>query len=122
MVFGEMLLSFFDEHTSEMANIIEGITNTRIVVFIPVTVFVFMLIYTFLPGKRQSFTSQLPGAVFASVLWVIFSFVFSRFISASHMYSTYYGSLAALMAFLLWLYGIFMILLLGACINCFLSA
>ena len=56
------------------------------------------------------------GAVFSALAWVVFSFFFSLFISSS-IYTTYYGSLAAIAVFMMWLYGCFYILLLGANLN-----
>ena len=48
---------------------------------------------------------------------MIFSKVFSLFMSHGSIYSTYYGSLATIVIFMLWMYGCFYILLIGGYIN-----
>lgn len=88
----------------------------RYIFMLVVGTFSFMLIYAYLPVERQPFKKQFTGAVFATIAWVIFSFFFSLFIGSS-IYSTYYGSLAAIAVFMMWLYGCFYITLIGANIN-----
>lgn len=92
------------------------IFTLRYLFILAVGVLSLMFIYAFIPAKRQPFKKQFPGAIFTTLAWVIFSYIFSLFISSS-IYSTYYGSLASVAVFMLWLYGVFYILLLGAVIN-----
>lgn len=93
------------------------LSNSRYAWFIGFGVLVFCFIYTFLPAQRQKFKEQIPGALFSGVAWTVFSIVFSYIIGHGSIYSTYYGGLASIVIFLLWLYGIFYILLIGAYIN-----
>ena len=37
----------------------------------------FAVLYTYLPNRKMAFIRQLPGAVFTSVAWAVFSYVFS---------------------------------------------
>lgn len=63
------------------------------------------------------YSAHLPGALFASAGWVLFSYFYSLYITYFPSVSYLYGSLAALVLMMLWLYICMNILLLGAEIN-----
>ncbi len=120
IVFGETIMRFLIERV----NILDKrpiIFSFRYILALTVGTISFMLLYTYLPGERQPFRKQFTGAAFATIAWVIFSYFFSLFITSS-IYGTYYGSLAAVVVFMMWLYGCFYILLIGAQINYSLSS
>ncbi len=116
-VFGETIMKFVSSHLPDFIVISPLFYNVRYLVVMAVAVLLFMLIYTFVPGKRQKFRNQWPGALFSALGWSIFSFVYSQFMNSDNIYNTYYGSLATIVILLLWLYGCFYILLMGAYIN-----
>jgi len=61
--------------------------------------------------------THFPGALFASGGWVLFSYFYSLYITYFPSVSYLYGSLAALVLMMLWLYICMGILLLGAEVN-----
>ena len=75
----------------------------------------FMLLYTLLPHGAAGWREILPGAIGAGLLWELakkaFLFFVSTYISVSNLV---YGSVAAIMAFLLWAYLSGLIFLFGA--------
>ena len=75
------------------------------------------LFYKFLPKKDNRFKAQLPGAAFSAVGWMVFSFFYSIYIEHFSNYSFVYGSLAAIVFLMLWLYFCMNIFLFGAQIN-----
>ena len=79
--------------------------------------FVVVLTYTFLQGHKRSLMRQLPGAVFTTVFWVLFSALFEWFISKFWTASSLYGSLASVFLTALWMKVIINILFIGACLN-----
>jgi len=81
----------------------------------------FLILYTLLPHKRQTFKSQLPGAAFSSLGWSVFSVGFSFYFRNFSNYTVMYGSLTAVILLMLWLYFCICILFLGAEINWHLS-
>lgn len=94
--------------------------DLRLLIMIPVT-FLFVLIsFWGLPHVKLTFRSQLPGAFFVSVLWLIFSKCFNIYISMFNAFSMY-GSLAFVIVALLWLYFCMYIFFIGAQINYYLS-
>lgn len=60
---------------------------------------------------------HLPGAVFSTAGWIVFSWGYSLYIAHFPSASTVYGGLAAVCLIMLWLYFCMMILLLGAEVN-----
>jgi membrane protein len=58
-----------------------------------------------------------PGAVLTTLAMVVVSYVFSVFFSASAKYPLVYGSLAAVILLMLWLYVVCTVILLGAAFN-----
>ena len=87
------------------------------IITLAVMVLVILLTYTFLQGERRRIRFQLPGAVFTTVLWLVFSSVFEIFITRFWKASSLYGSLAAVFLAAMWLKTITMILFYGAALN-----
>lgn len=76
----------------------------------------FMLIYSYVPGRKQNLLMQIPGAVFTAVIWNGFSLVFSNYLEYFGDFGIY-GSLATVVIVLLWLYSVCYITMIGAHIN-----
>ncbi|MBR5252728.1 MAG: YihY/virulence factor BrkB family protein [Clostridia bacterium] len=81
----------------------------------------FTLIYRSVSKRSSkvshSFIYHVPGALFSSVGWVVFSYFYSLYIEHFPGATRVYGSLAAVCLIMLWIYFCMMILLLGAEIN-----
>lgn len=78
---------------------------------------VILLAYTHLQGERQKPRRQLPGTLFTTVLWLVFSRLFEIFIQRFWQASSLYGSLAAIFLAAMWLKAIVMIFFYGAALN-----
>ena len=75
-------------------------------------------LYRFAPCRRAAkWIWASPGAVVASVFWVLGSALFSIYVSKFGGYDKTYGSLGAVVVFLLWLYLSAYVILLGAELN-----
>jgi membrane protein len=81
------------------------------------TILVFISLYYNTPNRRSKFREVIPGAVVASLGWVIVSIAFSYYIDNFGNYSKVYGSLGGIIALLMWLYVSSIIILMGAEIN-----
>lgn len=78
----------------------------------------FALIMRYGPDRRPAKWRWLtPGAVLATLLWMAASFGFSLYVAYVSNYSATYGSLSAVVVFLIWLYLSAYGLLLGALVN-----
>ena len=87
------------------------------IVTLAVTALVIVLTYTFLPAGRRKIREQLPGSIFTSVFWFLFTNAFSVFIRRFWKYSSVYGTLAAVFLSAMWLRFIIAILFCGASLN-----
>ena len=81
----------------------------------------FMLVFKVFPNRKARFRPQFPGAAFASVGWVVFTWLFSVYINNFSNYSYLYGSLTVIVLAMLWMYFSMMILFVGGAINVYLD-
>lgn len=116
-VTGHHIVSIINEHFWILSEISMLIWKARIIIFILFLSLVFALFYTILPHKKMNFLKQLPGALFASVGWCVFSYAYSIYIDYFSNYSYVYGSLTAIVFLMLWLYFCIWIFLCGAELN-----
>ena len=79
-------------------------------------VLLILILYTLLPGGKQPLKEQIPGAVFTSLGWLVFTEVFTRFVPLFWK-SSVYGSLASLFLTITWVKVSVMILFLGDALN-----
>lgn len=79
------------------------------------TVFL-QIAFAILPNEKVSIRLQLPGALFSSIVWSVFSWGFSIYIDKMNGFGMY-GSLTTIIAIMMWLYIGFYILLIGVSIN-----
>lgn len=81
----------------------------------------FMLLYKFSPSNSKAnmvtFKGALPGAIFSTLGLIIVSIVFGFYVANFGNYSITYGSLGGIIIFLVWLYLLSIIILIGAEIN-----
>lgn len=89
----------------------------RYVIMIILLLFVFSAIYRFIPAKRLKWREVFPGAVVATIGWMILSGGFSFYINNFNNYSKFYGSLAAVFILMLWIFLISIILIFGVEVN-----
>lgn len=119
MVFGNLIANTLGMVFPFAINIIEKLLSARGIVSLVVLTFFFMCIYKFIPGRKLKFFSQFPGAVFSAAGWMIFSLIFSIYVDNFSNKSYVYGSLTAIVIFMLWIYFCMIILLWGGEINHF---
>ena len=109
-------LPFF-RHYAAVVHVAQRVANIGRFVIIPLLFVLLLLIYTYVPGGRRTLRSQLPGTIFATAGWLIFSRVFSFYILHFWRLSYIYGSLTAVILVILWLFVIINLIFLGAGLN-----
>jgi YihY family inner membrane protein len=82
-----------------------------------VTSFLFALLYWAAPNAKQKFRWVTPGGILAIVIWLVASAGFAFYVANFGSYNKTYGSLAALIIFLVWLWISNIAILLGAELN-----
>ena len=117
IVFGNAILSFFDEKFILAHYIIRFIMQFRFIIFFVLFMLGFAALFTFLPQRKNKYRFQLWGAAVTAVGWLVISYGFSLYIQYFPRFSYIYGSLTAIMLLMLWLFFCIYILLVGAEIN-----
>jgi membrane protein len=80
-------------------------------------VLVTALLYYLGPNRKQTFANVFPGAVLATILWLISTLVFSWYVRHISSYNVLYGSVGAGLALLVWMYVWSVITLIGCEFN-----
>ena len=76
------------------------------------------VLYRYGPSRRAARWQWVSvGSVFASVVWIVASFLFSWYLAKFNTYNATYGSLGAVLAMMMWLWISSMVVLLGAELN-----
>ncbi len=119
LVFGNSLYSMIASRFPILHALAATLISLRTLIALAILMCFFTFIYTVMPSRKTHFSRQLPGALFSSAGWMIFSFFFSIYIDNFSNYSYMYGSLAAIVLLMLWLYFCMYILFLGGEINAF---
>lgn len=116
-VFGNTLNIFIAEHVPILKNLADKLIAMRTIIT-PIVLMVFcLLIYKFLPNRRDRLRKQLPGAVFAAIGWMIVSWIFSVYVDIFQGFSDMYGSLTTIVLIMLWMYFCMYCILLGGELN-----
>ena len=116
-VFGNTLNLFIAEHIPIMLGVAEKLLETRIIITPIVLVAFSLMIYKFLPNRRDKFRYQIPGAMFSAVGWMIISWIFSVYLDVFKGFSSMYGSLTTIVLIMLWMYFCMYCILLGGELN-----
>ena len=89
---------------------------TPIILFI-----IFVGLYYFAPSKRIKCLSAFPGAIFATLGWVLASLAFSYYVGSFGNYSATYGSIGGIIVLMIWFYLTGIIIMIGGEINAFVT-
>lgn len=117
LVFGNTIHKFLELNYPLIAKISGFIINIRTLLAFAVLSMFFTILYKFIPNRKASLKTQLPGAVFTAIVWSAFSFAFSIYVDYSNGFTNMYGSLTGIILAMLWLYACMYIMLIGAEIN-----
>lgn len=88
--------------------------------FLPVAFGLLVLVsavYYFAPNERPPLRYVFLGAGVSTSIWLIFSMGFAYYVDQMGRYSVMYGSIGAIIAFLVWMNASFVALLMGAVLN-----
>jgi len=125
VLLANVVFSVFGAVIAEMLHLtalFEVIMYFSVPILFVVMCLAFTLIYAFVGkfGKarwRERFVQHLPGAVFATVGWLVMSYGYALYLHYFPYASAIYGSLTAVCLILLWIYIYIVIILLGAEVN-----
>ena len=119
MVFGGTIYEYASHHFEwivNLENVFGGVQG--FMYFLGFSIF-FTFTYRILAGREAKVKDQILGALFTTLGWYVFSFVFSLYVEKFANYSYVYGSLSVIVLMMLWIYFCLIILLIGAEFNVF---
>ena len=119
-VFTRLIKNFIEDLSPSVTPFIEFLLNFRLIILFLILTFVFSLVYRFLPAKRVSYRSQLPGSVISSLGWSVLSVFFSIYFENFGGFSIY-GTAASIIVVMMWLYACMYMFFVGAFINKFIA-
>ena len=114
--FGRQIVRLAEKYLPGARPIFSFLMHLRFLVVIVLLSLFFCAIYRWATNARPRFGEIFPGALLSAGGWSLFTWLFSALVSATGSYGTY-GSLATVVAVMLWLYYCQYILLMGACFN-----
>ena len=116
-IFGEQIGTFIFSYLGYEQGFLTVWNNIRWTIP-PVMIFVvFMLLYWIAPNRKLYLKSVIPGAIFATLGWILVSLAFSYYVSSFANYSATYGSIGGIIVLMMWLYFSGTILMVGGQIN-----
>lgn len=116
MVFGDQLVNLALHRFPQLNQLVSFIMNFRFLFVWAVLSVLFAAVYAYVPDKKLAFREQVPGAVFSAVVWSVFSWAFSYYVTYGNTYGIY-GSLSIIIIVLLWMYFCMYIVMIGAYLN-----
>ena len=120
-VFGGIFLGWLRYSNSPLVRVLAGAVDFRFVVLLGLQTLIFALMYMALPSGQNRFRDGIPGAVLASLGWLIFSDGYSVYVTHFSGYANLYGSVYAVALAMLWLYCCISIVFYGGGLNRYLA-
>ena len=116
-VFGKCIITTLGKYFEQIEEFIMLNENFYEIFFLFLGFILFLIMYKFFQEHKVKLKSQIKGALIASVLINVVSFVFSEYLNIFKGFSYTYGSLTALILIMMWTYAFFYVIFLGAEIN-----
>ena len=118
-VFGNALYKYICDKWPFLESMAGHILHKRLMLTVVILIFLFMMIYQFVPNRQSRFIQQFPGAVIATIGWVAVSWFYGAFVDNMKYFNYIYGSMAGIMLLFLWLYICMSMVFYGAEVNYF---
>ena len=116
-VFGNSLQRELSNMFPFLDRLVTTIISMRLLISLGLLSLVFLMLYKFIPNRKATFRSQLPGAVLSAVCWSTFSFFFSIYLDFFNNAANMYGSMTTIVLILLWMYFCMIFVMIGAQVN-----
>ena len=94
-VFGNTLMELLRGIQNPVVMTLVDLIDLRGILLLAIQVLLFSAIYMVLPNKRNGFWESLPGGLLASIGWLLFSNLYSIYVTHFPSYANIYGSVYA---------------------------
>lgn len=116
-VFGSIFLRWLRYSDSGLFRLLAGVVDIRFVLLLILQTLIFTLMFMVLPNRRNRFWESVPGAVLASLGWLVFSDGYSVYVEHFSGFANLYGSVYAVALAMLWIYCCVSIVFYGGGLN-----
>lgn len=116
-VFGTTLLQWLPPESFALIDFLWNVVDWRFLLMLLLQTGLFSAMFMALPNCESTFRQALPGAVLASVGWLVFSDLFSLYVENFSGYANIFGSVYAVALSMLWLYFCICIVFYGGALN-----
>lgn len=116
-VFGGTLMKFVRQLNLPGMTVLLDILDMRFLFLLVLQSLLFTAMFMFLPNRRNRFWESLPGGLLASIGWLLFSNLYSIYVTHFPSYANIYGSVYAIAISMLWLYCCLEIIFFGGALN-----
>lgn len=116
-VFGTTILDYLHMTTNPVLLFLMDVIDFRFFLLLLLQTALFTAMYAALPDRRLGLWESFPGAIVASLGWLIFSNIFSLYVEYFPRYANIFGSVYGAALTMLWLYFCIMIVFYGGAIN-----
>ena len=120
-VFEEAVIKYAAIADYPFLQFLSDVVDLRFFILLIVQTGLFTAIFMVLPNKHNRFLDSLPGAIFAAIGWMIFTELYSWYITSFTAYATIFGSVYAVALSMLWLYCCISIVFYGGALNHYLA-
>lgn len=116
-VFGTGLLRFLQESSLPFFRFLTAVVDLRFFLLVFLQTALFCAMFVALPNRKNTLRGSLPGALLASIGWLVFSHLFSVYVAHFPSYASIYGSVYTIALSMLWLYFCISIVFYGGVLN-----
>lgn len=116
-VFGNAVVEILSMIDNPVLIFLLDLLDFRFVFLLVVQTLLFTLMFMVLPNRSNPFRESLPGGLFSSLGWLVFSEGYSFYGKVFPGYANVYGSVYTVAVSMLWLYFCLSILFYGAALN-----
>lgn len=120
-VFENTILQHIPVEDSPLWQLLNRAIDFRFLLLLLIQTMLFTGIFMVFPNRRNGFKESLPGAIMASLGWLVFSNLFSLYVEHFPHYANIYGSIYAVALSMLWLYCCISIVFYGGVLNHYLA-
>ena len=116
-VFGRQIIAAFSVYPIPFLRFLADVVDLRFFLLLGLQTALFTAIFTVFPNHPCRPSDSLPGALVASVGWLVFSHLFSLYIDYFGDHTHIYGQLYTTALGMLWLYFCLCIVFFGGAVN-----
>ena len=116
-VFGTTILDMIPPTASSVLSFLDRVIHLRFFLLVFTQTLLFTAVFTVFPNRRNTLRGSLPGALLASLGWLIFSALYSVYVERFASLTNIYGSVYTVALSMLWLYCCLYIMFCGGALN-----